>query len=640
MPAGFYCSISGCSARPSISFDRCLEHLEYEELSNELARSRESGKLFGYGVNFTRELVQRIHECVPPERKARRPSRGRFFIDGAAAPDEASTWCPNFERAIFSDAVSFAATAFGPGTNFRGANLSRVSFQEAKFSENVSFRGAIFERAIFGNASFGDGIDFSEASFGRSADFVSVKFLGISSMTGARFGDSAIFNATRFKGEANFVGAVFGNGLSFRGARFQGPASFSDAQIGDAADFSRVIFEDNGRFVGVSFGNRTIFINASFAKNAVFSRSKFGEHSDFGPLQAGASIGLHGTYFDAAGTINVQCRLLDLTNAVFRDGITIRVAGADVDCSRVNFGSPSIISTRRPSDRYVPEHGSAYRNERTPRLISLKGAQVGNLRLTGIDMRPCFFAWAHSLEELRIEGPLPFAEPPSQLWWSRRKVIAEEHWWRASYEGKIGNLGWSPDECRPRGQLRPASKVSQRRTAAARASAEGISATYRSLRKALEDEKNEPDAADFYYGEMEMRRHARHWGMEHALLTAYWLISGYGLRASRALFALALVIMLSTAGFATVGFGRSTFAYSKLLSSGPTLTIVPEQSEGARPGWSQAFSYSLTNVSSFLTPQPNEPLTLFGRIIDFALRILGPTCIGLAVFALRGRVKR
>jgi hypothetical protein len=269
----------------------------------------------------------------------------------------------------------------------------------------------------------------------------------------------------------------------------------------------------------------------------------------------------------------------------------------------------------------------------------LKNAQVGNLRLSGIDLRPCFFGWAHNLETLRIEGPLPLSEPPSQLWWTRRKVIAEEHWWRASYE-RISNPEWSPDECRPRRQNRPLSKVSQRRTAPARASAEGISAIYRSLRKAFEDEKNEPGAADFYYGEMEMRRQARPWGSEHALLTAYWLTSGYGLRASRALVALVLIILLSTVGFAAIGFGRTTFSYSKVLPSHSTLTIVPEQSEGARPGWSQAFSYSLTNVSSLLTPEPTEPLTISGRVIDFALRILGPVCIGLAVFALRGRIKR
>jgi hypothetical protein len=33
---------------------------------------------------------------------------------------------------------------------------------------------------------------------------------------------------------------------------------------------------------------------------------------------------------------------------------------------------------------------------------------------------------------------------------------------------------------------------------------------YRALRKGREDAKDEPGAADFHYGEMEMRRHARH----------------------------------------------------------------------------------------------------------------------------------
>ncbi|GAA2972981.1 hypothetical protein GCM10010446_66780 [Streptomyces enissocaesilis] len=34
-----------------------------------------------------------------------------------------------------------------------------------------------------------------------------------------------------------------------------------------------------------------------------------------------------------------------------------------------------------------------------------------------------------------------------------------------------------------------------------------MAALYRQLRKSLEDGKNEPDAADFCYGECEMRRH-------------------------------------------------------------------------------------------------------------------------------------
>jgi hypothetical protein len=78
---------------------------------------------------------------------------------------------------------------------------------------------------------------------------------------------------------------------------------------------------------------------------------------------------------------------------------------------------------------------------------------------------------------------------------------------------------------------------------------------YRALRKGREDTKDEPGAADFYYGEMEMRRLARRpvnpigagrigaasrRRVERWILTAHWLVSGYGLRAWRAVAALAV----------------------------------------------------------------------------------------------------
>ena len=70
-----------------------------------------------------------------------------------------------------------------------------------------------------------------------------------------------------------------------------------------------------------------------------------------------------------------------------------------------------------------------------------------------------------------------------------------------------------------------------------------IAGLYRALRKGREDAKDEPGAADFYYGEMEMRRHVGRTSdrpadnhasvlsrgrVERSILTAYWLVSGYG----------------------------------------------------------------------------------------------------------------
>ncbi|MFJ9589034.1 hypothetical protein [Streptomyces acidicola] len=56
------------------------------------------------------------------------------------------------------------------------------------------------------------------------------------------------------------------------------------------------------------------------------------------------------------------------------------------------------------------------------------------------------------------------------------------------------------------------------------------------MRKSLEDSKFEPGAADFSYGEMEMRRlDPSRPRDERSLITAYWALSGYGLRAPCAL---------------------------------------------------------------------------------------------------------
>jgi hypothetical protein len=88
-----------------------------------------------------------------------------------------------------------------------------------------------------------------------------------------------------------------------------------------------------------------------------------------------------------------------------------------------------------------------------------------------------------------------------------------------------------------------------------------LATLYRALRKGREDIKDEPGAADFYFGEMEMRRQARHdqaqqqrpqghlgtWAsarIEHAVLWLYWLVSGYALRAWRALAAVTAVLVL------------------------------------------------------------------------------------------------
>jgi hypothetical protein len=158
-----------------------------------------------------------------------------------------------------------------------------------------------------------------------------------------------------------------------------------------------------------------------------------------------------------------------------------------------------------------------------------------------------------------------------------------------------------------------------------------IAGLYRALRKGREDAKDEPDAADFYYGEMEMRRHAgrttdtstdhptdqvSRGQVEHAILTVYWLVSGYGLRAWRALAWLAAV----TAGFA-VAFHLAGFTR-------------PPQPVSYWTSLLYAFRATLSLTDS------DVQLTAWGKLLQGLLRLTGPVLLGLTLLAIRARTKR
>jgi hypothetical protein len=133
-----------------------------------------------------------------------------------------------------------------------------------------------------------------------------------------------------------------------------------------------------------------------------------------------------------------------------------------------------------------------------PRLLSVRRADVAGLQLADVDLRACRFAGVHNLDRLRIEGAPLFARTAG--WWrARRKTLAEEQHWRATRSGRWRPGGWYPRACQP--------SASPKAEQPAEVEPARLAAMYRELRKGREDAKDEPGAADFYYGEMEMRRH-------------------------------------------------------------------------------------------------------------------------------------
>src|SRR5262249_44800462 len=149
----------------------------------------------------------------------------------------------------------------------------------------------------------------------------------------------------------------------------------------------------------------------------------------------------------------------------------------------------------------------------------LRGADAANLSVTDVDLSRCHFAGALLLDQLRIEGRCVFDRPPRGIragwawppvWrWSSRHSLPRERGWRATTRK---SAGWGDPQPEGKDEAGPDQIGPDR-----------LAALYRQLRKAQEDAKNEPGAADFYYGEMEMRRHARStpWA-ERLILAAYW----------------------------------------------------------------------------------------------------------------------
>jgi hypothetical protein len=283
------------------------------------------------------------------------------------------------------------------------------------------------------------------------------------------------------------------------------------------------------------------------------------------------------------------------------------------------------------------------------KVTSLAGVDAANIVLTDVDLSGCVFSGAHHLDQIRLEGRCLFAAAPRGwhrvnarillLRWTRRKVLAEEAAWRTDpRHGTVAHAGWiNPSRW---GRPVPAPSPAQ------------LAVLYRQLRKALEDGKDAPGAADFYYGEMEARRHDTESTprAERALLHAYWLLSGYALRASRALGFLAATAFATFLLLLALGLpdnqldpqitGSVPAAGGDVVltqsTPDPALTLPLDQ----RFTTQRANQAALVVVNSVIFRSTGTALTGPGTWIEIISRIGEPALLGFAAVAARGRVQR
>ena len=450
---------------------------------------------------------------------------------------------------------------------------------------------------------------------------------------------------------------VFTEDARFSRATFAGSTRFNRAAFTGSARFDEVTFGGRTRFDRVTFSDDASFYKASFRRLAIFAGAKFEHAHQFGPLLAYRGLVLDGAEFTQAVQIEVSSIGVCCRGARFPGGVQFRLRWARVVLDEAEFPAPSILKgipqlssdeLAQQEERMVPAWQRLLAGEisEQPQLLSLMRANVVGLGLSNVTVADCRLADAHNLDKMRIEADVSFAAAPTivgRLSRKGRQVIAEERDWRAR---RPRQWGWRaprwPDWLGDRPGVLEAGQIADR---------------YRALRKGREDIKNEPGAAYFYYGEMEMRRHSRTSpAAERGIIWLYWLISGYGLRSLRALTALVILGMIVTTALTSWGLGATApvttppqqivgtvsgtsrqHAEIKASLSGITPRLPP-----ANQRWTKDRAETALEVTfeSFVFRSTDEPLTTAGTWITIVARIIGPVLLALALLAVRNRVRR
>ncbi|MFD4393772.1 pentapeptide repeat-containing protein [Kitasatospora sp. NPDC058478] len=587
---------SDCQGARWAEYERCLRHLTEHERAAALSALSEGSAVDLRGVSIDADLLEQLLSAV-----SRTLGEARF------------------DHASFPDGAAFDETTF---------NTDAV-FADAQFIGDAAFADCHFiGEAIFTQVLFGVGAVFEDAQFDASAWF-----------NDALFGGDALFDGIEIAGLGMFQRTAFQGDVTLNSAVFTGQGNFGEMEVAGAAEFRKVRFGDESSFWAVELASDATFDDACFVG------------AWRGPIVCGGLLSMRRTTLNAPARLDIAARQVDLSGAEFKATAVLQLRYAQVDMTDAVLSQPVTLVTRLSP---IAVGGRPFQAENrfaglgpVIKLHGIVGVDASHLILCDVDLTNCEVLGAYHLDQLRLEGYCRWAEPPrglrrGPLWlplwrWTRRKTMTEEHRWRARSAIKFRRDGWTADAAGRRGELT--------------AEPHDLAAVYRQLRKALEDRKDEPGAADFYYGEMEMRRHsARVPRGERVLLHLYWLVSGYGLRASRALTALivamtATVVLMMAWGLPTQTSSTEVLPTSAVSAQPSTWTIRktdPLLNEPMSARWTAQRARDAVQVviNSVLFRSSGQDLTPIGTWIEMFSRLTEPTLLGLAALATRSRVKR
>ncbi|MEW1700695.1 pentapeptide repeat-containing protein [Streptomyces sp. NPDC091278] len=654
----------GCIGVRVGNWGACLAHLSPSQRREYFDGLGHGSNIDHRGTTFTAELMNELLDALQNDTTGDIHARSADFkfaifieeIDFKAAHFN----CAYFDETTFAGTAIFNDSKFQQHASFEGATFrGDALFDSVTFYGHGAFNDVAFEgEAIFRFADFNQNAAFYRATFSRKTSFSCAKFQGDATFVNAAFNGTADFIETEIHGEANFTQSRFDlakfqraklGASSFKRVTFTRGATFTEVRFQSTATFLESHFKRIAIFTETSFNGTAEFGRAVFDGDADFRRAQFSTTSRLGPISCKGTTDLSFAGFERPTTLQIEASRVKCIRTRWASTATLQLRGASLDLSDAVFEYPVLV-TARPAPFTVRNDSHSPREPLLPherlgvRLVSLTGVDAAHLVLNDVDLSDCQFGGAVHLDQLKVDGRCSFASNPSR-WsrrfpWkqSRRNTLIEEHHWRVgatrNSEQAIA-LGWR----RP-----PASTPSLKPAA--------VAALYRQLRKSLEDGKNEPDAADFYYGECEMRRHdpTRPWG-ERMLLRFYWALSGYGLRATRALAWLGVSMTATVAVMMLWGLpvdDPKPATTGRQVAVGQEISLVTDTPKPVNPTnalvnriSTDRFEKSLrTVINSVVFRSSGQNLTTAGTYAEMISRLSEPVLLGLAVLAIRSRVKR
>ena len=546
------CEVAGCLGETIAGSEQCFAHLDSKTRFHLLHGENSPGPFLGLrGVQIDQVLWDSILNS-----RLLQPEKIGF--------------------PIYCDGAEISA-------NMRISNktlLGKLTFSGARIYQHLEFRGCRLSSGLQANhASFDRAaINSFQCSFGND---VSISYSRVKDTTAsfAECGFDGAFFADGFSGSIALDRTRIRNAVSLRSAI--GTVSLSHAVVDGPFDLDDAELES---FNAVGIQAKSISrLTAARVGHLDLSESVFDSRLRI-----------------AADSIRVSLERASLTSGgLVEIGSTEgALARPEIALEQIRLGGPLRVAGK-PGTELLPE------------VLTLRNADAGNLTFSRVHLGRCHFYGAHDLQKIGLESTVEFARAP--FWAARRRYIADELAWRK--QTRRHGSGWTLEGQYVAASPRPRKAGDPRHTHIVPLEAAQVAATYRELRCGFEAKSDMAGAADFYYGEMEMRRWSKTRGSgERFLVFAYWLLAGYGLRARRALAFWLAAVFAGAYFMGSYGFVDGNHSIDDSLMFAFRATIPGVKTDG------------------MLTPT--------GLFTEALLRIVGPLSLALFAVAVRTRLMR